>query len=56
VLNVATMSEVVLQGPGVVAVVGELESAGVPEHVRAHVESTELIRFEAATLGDPAGQ
>jgi len=28
------VTEVVLQTPGIVAVVGELEAAGVPQHVR----------------------
>jgi hypothetical protein len=32
------MSEVVLQRPRVLAVVGELETTGVPEHVRVHAE------------------
>jgi hypothetical protein len=33
VLNVL-VAKIVLQGSGVVAVIGELVSAGVPEHVR----------------------
>ena len=34
----ALVAEVVLQGSGIVAIVGELIPAGVPEHVRVYRE------------------
>jgi hypothetical protein len=34
----ALMSEVVLQGSGIVPIVGELVAAGVPQHVRMDAE------------------
>ena len=30
------MPEIVLRGAGIVAIIGELEPAGVPQHVRMH--------------------
>ena len=33
------MAEIRLQGAGVSALVGKLKAAGVPEHVRVHLEA-----------------
>src|SRR5947208_3427425 len=49
VLNVL-VTEIVLQGSGIVPVVCELESAAMPQHVRVNVE------WHVATIADPAEQ
>mgnify|MGYP003382024122 CR=1 FL=1 len=39
------VSKVMLQRPGVVAIVGQLEPAGVPEHVRVGVAGNETFAW-----------
>ena len=46
----ALVAEISLQGPGIDAIVGKFEPAGVAQHVRVSLD------FEACVSGNPGGR